>query len=127
MDLGLDRGTLAAAFAGAVAYLALRDRMPLGRAVVSVVAGTAAAAYLGPGIVEGLNDYYHVALGPKAQAALIFVCGVGGIWLLNFISNAFESGSSAVGGWVNKMFGKAPTPKLPAVDDDTPAQQGGTK
>lgn len=105
---GIDRGMLVAAFAGAVAYLCTKDKMPALRAVAYVVAGTAAAAYLGPGAVEYMASMNPpIKLGERAQYAVVFATGVGGIWILNIIVTLLESVQKRVGGWVSGWLDKA--------------------
>lgn len=81
---GIERGFAVAAFAGAVAYLCVADKMPAVRAAAYVVAGGIAASYIGPGLVEYMGTQ-GVALGERSQYALVFITGVGGIWLLHLI------------------------------------------
>lgn len=132
MDLqipGLDRGALVAAFAGAVAYLCTQDKLPAMRALGYVTAGGVAAAYIGPGIVEVLADYWHIVLGERSRYALIFITGVGGIWMLHLIVSILQAFSARAGDFVGKLiervFGsKLDAPKPPKIIDDEPSTKG---
>lgn len=108
-NIGVDRGALVAAFAGAVAYLVTQDKMKPARAFGYVIVGGMAAAYIGPAIVEGLAEYYKWNVGEKTRGALIFMTGVSGIWIIHIIVAIMEALKANVGGavgrWVEKMFG----------------------
>lgn len=105
---GVERGVVLAAFAGAVAYLCISDRMPVFRAFGSVLAGTVAAAYIGPGAIEYLVAK-NVVLGERTQYAFVFVNGVAGIWVLNLIVNILKAtnarASDVVAKALERLFG----------------------
>lgn len=112
---GLDRATVLAAFAGAVAYLCTQDKMPVTRALVYVFAGAAAAIYIAPGVIEWLTEPvarggYGAVIGEKGRAAIIFATGVGGIWLLNLIiallTAAKEQASTFVAAAIARIFNR---------------------
>jgi ABC-type Co2+ transport system permease subunit len=121
---GLDKGALLASFCGAVAYLATRDKMPPLRAVGSVVAGGIAAAYIGPWAADVAAENYKWMSGERARYALIFVTGVGGIWLLNLIVRILEECTKQAGDFVAGMIARltgrtAPKPPpVPPVPQD---------
>lgn len=108
---GLDRASLLAAFSGAIAYLCTQEKMPVVRATAYVVAGTVAAAYIGPGVVEWIDSVRVVKLGERTRFALIFVTGVGGIWLLNLIVAILKAASDRAGDFVGKLIERIFGPK----------------
>lgn len=101
---GLERTTIVASFAGAMAYLCTQDRMPLVRASGLVIAGAATAAFIAPGIIEWLADAHKVTMGLKAQYAFIFISGVAGIWTLNFIVAVGRAATEQASGFVTRLF-----------------------
>jgi predicted MFS family arabinose efflux permease len=110
---GVDRGLLVASFAGAVAYLCTKDKLPFVRAAAYVFAGTAAAVYIGPGLAEYLCAHYD--LGKKAPYAIVFTTGVGGIWIINLLVTVLESlqqrASKVVGSVIDRVFANQEGPK----------------
>lgn len=112
---GLDRGAAVAAFAGAVAYLVTQDKMKPARAFGYVLVGGMAAAYIGPAICEFLSDHYKLVVGEKSRGAVIFMTGVGGIWIIHIITAVLEAFKQRAGSFVEKfldrIFGnKTPPP-----------------
>lgn len=110
-DFGIDRGAVVAAFSGAVAYLCTQEKMPVLRAVAYVVAGGTAAMYVGPGLIEWLtSDPHAIYLGERTRYAIIFLIGVGGIWILNLVISFLQTVRDKMGGAVDRLldriFGK---------------------
>jgi hypothetical protein len=105
---GLDRGAAVASFAGAIAYLCTRDKLPAVRALGYLVAGTVCAMYVGPAVVEYLGTVGY-AIGKKTEYGIIFCIGVGGIWIINAIVTAFEAAgrrvSKAIGTVADRLLG----------------------
>lgn len=114
---GLDRGTVVAAFAGAVAYLCVEEKMPALRAAAYVVAGGVTAAYLGPGMIEALYEHYNIDLKEKTRYAFVFATGVCGIWILHILTalarGLRDRSGIVVSRWVDKIFGTAPPQQPP--------------
>lgn len=104
--LGLDRGSILAAFSGAIAYLCTQEKMPVMRALSYVVAGAVTAIYVGPAVLEYLTSPtgYNMHLGDKVRYGTIFIIGVGGIWLLHIVVSFLQQVRDKIGGAVDRLM-----------------------
>lgn len=130
-----DRAILAAAFTGAVAYLCTQEKLPLVRAALYVLAGTATAYYIAPGIVEWLaapkeRGGLAVSLGERAKYAIVFATGVGGLWILHLITGFLQELRARLGAVITAFLNRfsstqQPLTKNHRVENDTEPEQKG--
>lgn len=110
MDLpDVDKGSLLAAFSGAIAYLCMKGKMPVLVALTALVGGTLVAAFVAPGFIEWYNEVHpNAKMGDRTQGALTFLVGVSGIWLLNLLMSFFQEAqrriSSLYTGALSRLF-----------------------
>lgn len=111
--LGIKLATAKTAAAGTLFGVLFRRQFTLGEMLSAVAAGLGSGYYLAPAINSALRLFWNLGPDDAIESGIIFLCGVGGLYIFTaFSANAPGLLRGAIR-WVLRLPPEAPPPGKP--------------